>query len=461
MAEMISKQIELKIFESPISSDEFIGYAADKGIKIAKVSKDTFLLGEISVDSQVYGLLGLEKEYWSDEKSGAMAGLLDQTAVKLFDKSGKNTGIIEERMLKELSQSISGAKLPVFTITLKYWPYLIDIEKESDKFVFPLLINKTKGTFEIFQISKKALAMGADFLVTRKLGENKVAFIDSKRGGKIEIQIYDSELAKNPIFIDTLALFAGTIKFHDSISSKIESTMKALTEGTLVLRPSQKALELMQNPRLVKQPEKVEEKVVREKETEEEIPKKRSVRRIRGAEEEEEEPLEKPEKKRGKKRAVGEEEEEEEPIEKPVKKRGKKRAVAEEEEGEAEESELPTRKKKMAAEEEVPTKKPQKIRPLYAEDSVRNAPGLTEAISELLEEVGVMTVEDLMAANSEDLAQEIGDELITSKKIKLWQQAARQRVKAVIKEEEDMEEREQEEDSDADVDTHDYDIMDI
>jgi len=437
MAEMISKQIELKIFESPISSDEFIGYAADKGIKIAKVSKDTFLLGEISVDSQVYGLLGLEKEYWSDEKSGVMAGLLDQTAVKLFDKSGKNTGIIEERMLKELSQSISGAKLPVFTITLKYWPYLIDIEKESDKFVFPLLINKTKGTFEIFQISKKALAMGADFLVTRKLGENKVAFIDSKRGGKIEIQIYDSELAKNPIFIDTLALFAGTIKFHDSISSKIESTMKALTEGTLVLRPSQKALELMLNPRLVKQPEKVEEKVVREKETEEEeIPKKKSGRRIRGTEEE--------------------------PIEKPVKKRGKKRAVAEEEEGEAEESEQPTRKKKMAAEEEeIPTKKPQKTRPLYAEDSVRDAPGLTEAISELLEEVGVMTVEDLMAANPEDLAQEIGDELITSKKIKLWQQAARQRVKAVIKEEEDMEEREQEEDSDADVDTHDYDIMDI
>ena len=440
MAEMISKKIEMKIFESPISSDEFVGYAAERGITISRVSKSTFLLGEISVDNQVYGLLGLEKEYWSDEKSGVMAGLLDQITVRLFDKAGKSTGIIEERMLKELSQSVSGAKLPVFTITLKYLPYVIDIEKESDKFVFPLLINKAKGSFELFQISKKALAMGADFLVTRKLAENKVAFIDSKRGGKIEIQIYDAELAQNPIFVDALSLFAGTIKFHDSISTKIESTMKALTEGTLVLRPSQKALELMQDPRRVKQPEKVEVKAGREKETDEELSGKRSGRKIQGAEEEEEEPLEKPAKKRARKKALAEEE------------------------GEAgdEESVEPTkRKRKTPIEEEVPTKKPQKTRPLYAEDSVRDSPGLTEAISELLEEVGVMTVEDLMSANPEDLAQEIGDELITSKKIKLWQQAARQRVKAVIKEADDIEEREQEEDSDADVDTHDFDMMDI
>jgi len=453
MAETIQKKIEMKIFDTPISSDEVISYAADKGIKISKVSKDTFLLGEVSVDNQIYGLLGLEKEYWSDEKSGAMAGMLDQTTVRLFDKSGKGTGLIEERMLKELSQSISGGKLPVFTITLKYFPYIIDIEKESDKFVFPLLINKTRGTFEIFQISKKAVAIGADFIVTRKLGDSKVAFIDSKRGGKIEIQIYDTELAKNPIFVDTLSLFAGTIKFHDSISTKIESTMKALAEGTLVLRPSQKALELMLNPRQAKQPEKVEEKAGRKKETEEEIPRKRSGRRIRGAEEAEEEPLEKPAKSRGKKRAVAEEEE---PLEKPAKKRGKKIASAEEEE----ESDLTKRKKRMP-EEEVPSKKPQKARPLYPEDSVRDAPGLTEAISELLEEVGVMTIEDLMAANPEELAQEIGDDLITSKKIKQWQLAARQRVKAVLKEEGDLEERELEEESDADEDTHDYDIMDM
>ena len=457
MAETIQKKIEMKIFDTPISSDEVISYAADKGIKISKVSKDTFLLGEVSVDNQIYGLLGLEKEYWSDEKSGAMAGMLDQTTVKLFDKSGKGTGLIEERMLKELSQSISGGKLPVFTITLKYFPYIIDIEKESDKFVFPLLINKTRGTFEIFQISKKAVAIGADFIVTRKLGDSKVAFIDSKRGGKIEIQIYDTELAKNPIFVDTLSLFAGTIKFHDSISTKIESTMKALAEGTLVLRPSQKALELMLNPRQAKQPEKVEEKPGREKETGEEIRRKRSGRRIRGAKEEEEEPLEKPAKSRGKKRAVAEEEEKEEPLEKPAKSRGKKIASAEEDE---EESELTKRKKRMP-EEEVPSKKPQKARPLYPEDSVRDAPGLTEAISELLEEVGVMTIEDLIAANPEELAQEIGDDLITSKKIKQWQLASRQRVKAVLKEEGDLEERELEEDSDADEDTHDYDIMDM
>jgi hypothetical protein len=436
MSEKTVKKIAMKIFDIPLSSDEFVGYAANKDIKIAKVSKNTFLLGDVAVDNAIYGMLGLEKEYWADDKSVANADLIDQVTIRLFDKAGKNTGIIEERILKELSQSGSGAKLPVFTVTLRAFPYLIDIEKEADIFIFPLLTNKAKGAFEIIEITKKAVAIGADFMVTRKLGNNKVAFIDSKHGGKIEISIYDSDLAKNSLFVDILTLFAGTIKFHNAMAIKIDKVMKELAAGTLVLHPSKKTLELMLNPRRAPQPEKAEKpekpekKAGRVKESEEESRNKRMKRRVRGVSEEKEA---KPAKKRGKKKAILDEEEELGP------KRGKGKISGKEE-------------KEVAA-----LKKPQKIRPLYPEDPVKEATGITEAISELLEDVGVVTIDDLLSANPEELADEIGVDSITSQKIKQWQKASLLRIKEALKEEEEVEpENEEEPDEDEDK----FDMLD-
>ena len=456
MAEVTQKKIAMKIFDKPYSSDEFVEYATEKGIKISKVSKNTFLLGEIFVDGGIYGLLGLEKEYWADEKSVANADLIDQVTLRIFDKAGKSTGIIEERILKELSQSGSGGKLPVFTVSLKASPFLIDIEKEANEFIFPLLVNKSKGTFELFQISKKAVSIGADFTVTRKLGNNKVAFIDSKHGGKIEIQIYDIDLAKNPLFVDVLALFAGTIKFHDAMATKIDTVIKELSAGTLVLHPSKKTLELMLNPRQAPQaekPEKPVKKAGQAKESAEELRKTRSKRRLRDAEEEQEA---KSAKKRSKKRATTDEEEDI----KPAKNRGKKKALQDDDDDE-EELGPKTAKGKIPrkVEEEVASlKKPQKIRPLYPEDPVKEATGITEAISELLEEVGVVTIDDLLSADPEKLAEEIDVDSITSKKIKQWQKASQQRMKTALKEEEETEPESDEEPED---ESNSYDMLDM
>jgi len=464
MSAVTIKKIKMKIFEVPLPNDEFIDYALKRDIKIAKIPKNTFLLGEVSVDNEIYGLLGLEKEYWADEKSVANADLIDQITIKLFDKAGKNTGIIEERILKELSQSVSGAKLPVFSITHKGSPYLIDIEKEANKSLFPLLINKAKGAFEIFEIIKKTIAIGADFEVHRKLGDNKVAFIDSKHGGTIEIHIYDIELAKNPLFIDVLALFAGTIKFHNAMGIKIDKVMKELVAGTIVLHPSKKTLELMLDPRhapQVEKPEKLEKPAKKGglvKKKDEELHKKRMIRRLRGVDEEEEEETKaKSRKKPGKKRAFAKDEVDEELV-RTAKKRGRKRMIAKDEE---EELGLKRAKSKISAKEEeevASLKKPQKIRPLYPEDPVREMTGITEAISELLEDVGVMTIDDLLSADPEELADEIGVDSITSQKIKQWQKACLQRVKAALKEEEEIEpEREEEPDEDSDK----YDMLDM
>ncbi len=384
MSEIVLKEIKLKIYKNPFTNSQMHEQMLDEDVKIKKLAKDAFYLGEIRVDDRIYGVLELEKEYWAD-RSTPEVDYLDRIILKLHDKTGKTIGMIEERLLKELMQSTVSGKLPVFTITLKGNPYMIDIEKESDKLVFPVLTNKSKNIFEIFVLNKKSLAIGADYTVTRKLGDQKVADIDSKRGGKIEIKIYDDEVANNKQFIDTLALFAATIKFHDGIGKKIEQAIDALKVGELVLKPPKKALELMVDPRRVKRAKKVRA-------------------------EEEEEPRKTREKRR-KRKIRGEEEEEAEEEEKPKKKRAKKK---------------PKKPKKD-------TVKSKKFKELYLEDPVQKASGVTKAIAKKLEDLGILTVEDLLAADPDELAEFLDDESITSTKIQRWIIASTKRVKDTLK----------------------------
>jgi len=427
MSEIVQKKMVMKIFDTPLSSNEMKGYAASKDVKISSVSKDTFLLGEISIDSHIYGLLGLDKEYWSDDKKSAPnLDILDRIILRLYDRSGRNIGLIEERVLKELSESTIGGRLPSFTITLSHLEYLIDIEKESDKFVFPLLMEKSKGIFEIFQITKKGMAIGADYIVTRKLADEKVAFIDSKRGGKIEIDIYNKELAENNLFTATLALFAGTIKYHAGIATKLENAVKAMKEGVLTIKPSKKALELILNPRRSKSTGASKE------ESKEEEPVRRKKKKRRSRKDEDEDDEETPKKRI--KRRIRDEEEEEDKEDLPRKKsKGKSRREEEDEEQES-------------------SNKKKKFEPLYAEDPVKEVPSITKAISEALEEVGITTVEQLLSADPDDLEEELDIPSITSKKIKMWQKLSQKQIKETIESEEGIDEE------DGQYDLLDYDI---
>lgn len=382
MPETVQKKIKMKLSKIPLGTDEMRDIAASKDMKLTGLSKDTFFLGEVLVNDRIYGLLGIEKEYWAEESDDPKLDILDRISIRLFDRKGKKTGAIEERVLKELAQSAVSGDLPVFTVTLKGVPYIIDIEKEASKLVFPLLVDKSKGYFEIFQISKKSLAIGADFTVTRKLGNEKIAFINSKRGGAVEIEIYDDELADNLAFVNTMALFAGTIKYHEGIGDKIKNAIKALSEGTLVLKPSKKELQLMKDPRSPKRSKK-EEKEEKKKKSR----KKRRKRQIRGRDEEEDD-------------------EEEAPRRKKVLKKSKRPKTLE------------------------------KYKALRLEDPVDDASGVTKKVAELLTDVGIRNIEDLLHVDAEELAETLNVDTITTAKIKKWQAASRKRVKATWEEDE-------------------------
>lgn len=381
-AVIMSETVVKKILIKPLKDKDVQYYATNKNVKVPKMKKDALLLGEIFIDESIYGLIGLEKEYWAEESTASDLNYLDRITIRLYNTKGKNLGIIEERILKEITQSMVSGSLPVFTLTLKGLPYVIDIERESSKLVFPLMTTVSKRIFDIFQMSKKSLSMGADFTVTRKLGDEKVALVDSKRGGKVEISIYDDELANNKAFIHTLILYAATINFHEDIGEKIKKTVGAITEGTLTLIPSKKALELMLNPRKTK-------KVIKEEATE--VRKKRRKRRVRDVEdEEEEEEKTKPRKKR-----------------KGVKKRATKRS-----------------------------KTLEKYKELHTNDPVKAASGVGKNTAALLKNVGINTVDEFIAADPEELAMVLEVKSITTEKIKKWQKDSLKRVKATFDQDE-------------------------
>jgi len=120
----------VKIFDPPLIDNELDEYAASKRLNLTRFTNSTFLLGEIFDGKQLYGVLGLEREKWIDKSLyNPDYDLINRISIKLYDKSGKIIGKTEERLIKELSRSTE----PIFSTYLKTLPYVLDIEKESDK----------------------------------------------------------------------------------------------------------------------------------------------------------------------------------------------------------------------------------------------------------------------------------------------------------------------------------------
>jgi hypothetical protein len=381
---------------------------------------------------------------------------------------------------------------PIFSVILNSSPFLIDFELDSDKWIFPFLTESGKGLFNVFQISKK---VGNNYQIKKRIIDRKIASIDSKRGGKIEIKIEDQDLANNEEFFAILVLFAGTVKFHDEITNKLRHGFKSLEEGTFVLRPPETELDLMAISEVAEKPAKkrkerlkvVKEAEVPKREKAPEIEVKKEIEALqktakKAKREAAEIPtkeliLEKPAPKILKQEPVKKEEIKIAPkikvIEPPKKvevkepppklmeaQPVKKGEVAEpapkavvpapvkpaEEEEFPPEMVLPEPPKKPVIEEPVkkieapskpiePTKplKPEEyLKPLTLEASISDIQGITEKISILLENIGIEIVDDLLFVDPGVLAERVGHKDVTPAKIKEWQDSAEKRIKATV-----------------------------
>ncbi|NVM29964.1 MAG: hypothetical protein HWN65_14070 [Candidatus Helarchaeota archaeon] len=408
MSNRVQKKIVLKIFDKTPNDDELEEYAKKKKMNISKFSESSILLGEVWIGEELYGMLGLAREQWFDTTSFHPSyDLIKRITIRLHKKSGKTIGKLEERLIKELSLSDMGGKFPIFTATLRDFPFDIDLDRESDKLLFSMLTNTRRRVLDIFQITKKTLAIRSHFMVKRKFWDQRVAVINSKGGHKIEVKIFDEDLARNEYFIRFLILFSGSIKFHNEIESKLHHVTNALNDATLVIQPSKESLGIIASSRVTKLSGSAEA-VFTEKKVKPEKAKKIKEPKAK---------KEKPKKEKPKK---------EKPKEKPVKKikveKPPKEVIVEK---------PPTRPRMKEAPKKP--KKTVKLEPLDLEDSVKEITDMTEEQSTILEDVGISIVDDLLFIDPEVLADFIAEESITAEIIKEWQTTSKTRIDAKMK----------------------------
>lgn len=477
MAEFDQRKINIKIFDPPLTGTQLAKYTEFKGVRVSEAN-DFLLLGEVVIENQLFGTLVSKKEVWSDNlRKGPNYDFLDRIVIKFLQRTGTAIGTIEERLFKEFMLYPLSERLPLFTISLKSLPYFIDFEIDSsDKIIFPLPNKAGKGVFDLFQVEKKA---GNNFIIKKKFIDRKVASIDSKRGGKIEIKITDENSANDDDVIASLVLFAGTIKYFDEIATKIRHGTKGLSEGNFILCPPENELKSM-----VYSPEAKPAKKGKSTKREAAAPKeekapevaiqkqietiKKSVRKSKKAVEEaptekviEEVPpeLEAVSPKKARKTPPTKKIVEVAPTKKIVEKHAKKAKVetpAKEVEIEAPALEaIPSApiapaeigfaeepNKQLEVEEPIkPTlpKEPIKkefLKPLSLEDSIKEIQGITEKFRILLENVGIEIVDDLLFVDPGVLAERIGHKDVTALKIKEWQMSAEKRIKATQKQKE-------------------------
>ncbi len=454
------KKVVIKLKDKPLTGNDLDDYARSRKMKFGGFSDNTGLIGEVYNDEEkLVGLLGMETEPWSDYSSfHHNYDLMNRLRIKLFSKGGNKIGVIEERLIKELSMPTSSHKIPIFTAIIKNLPYAVDLDKDSDKFVFAVVTDTRKKILEIFQMNKKTFRLS--FEVKRKYLIEKIASIDSKWGGKIEIKIYEEELARKDSFLFLLILFAGTIKYHDEIEHKIRTYSDNLREGIIIIKPTSRAIELMAKSQVEVYAEADKAKAAIEKAK----AKARAPKKVKpipeglppGAKVE-------AEFRRGKRKIRGEKAVPKKPLELVVKPtKGRIKPLQEEISNvlaeSASEVKAPEKFKpgvplgdeatelktpRLGKPKKMPrtvTKKPPEpdLPPLQLEDSLDKITGMPKEVSKILEEVGIELVDDLIFIDPDALADFIGIKSVTKDKLKKLQSTAHNQIKSTIKKDKEL-----------------------
>lgn len=217
---------------------------------------DMDIIGKYIEDDKGIGFAAIREKVWKGEKSEELNGRL---VLRLFTDEGRWLGSIEEVVIEELKNSIgSNDVIPVFATTIPNYDYVLWIEKVhrrhgfGEVYVFSYLSEKEEEPVSVFKIDENRLTIGSDWDVYYGPTKQKVAFIDSKKfniGGKVEINIYDEDFAKNRIATKALVLFASTIKYHNDIKERIKKRIELIKKGEWSYKPDKGEAWLLRNPR--------------------------------------------------------------------------------------------------------------------------------------------------------------------------------------------------------------------
>ena len=228
----------------------------DKGFQW---SKDMEPLGEVKENGDKTRLIGIRSSLWESEEGEAHnVDFERRLIIKSFTKSAW-VGTIEELNATEVKNSAAtGKELPAFLCLLKGTGYTVPIEQMRSIYgrTFSFTIETGKREFVPMRIRERRFTLGSDWdvhKITPNKEDEKVAYLDGKFmnvGGAWDIGIYDPELAKNKAFVESLSLFATTLRFQKEIREKIGNTIKAIENGTYRLKIEKQEYDLMKNPRI-------------------------------------------------------------------------------------------------------------------------------------------------------------------------------------------------------------------
>ncbi|MFQ6125847.1 MAG: hypothetical protein ACE5R6_14765 [Candidatus Heimdallarchaeota archaeon] len=226
----------------------------DKGFQW---SKDMEPLGEVKENDKKIRLLGLREALWAVEEDEPHDTEFERRLIiKSFTKSAW-VGTVEELNEREITNSAAtGKQLPAFLCLLNGVDYTVPIEQMRSIYgrTFAFAIETGKREFTPMRLRERRFTFGSDWDVY-KVGPmpEKVGKVDGKFmnvGGAWDIKIFDPELAKNKAFVESLILFASTLRFQKEIRQKIEKTIKAIENGQYRLKVEKIEYDLMKNPRI-------------------------------------------------------------------------------------------------------------------------------------------------------------------------------------------------------------------
>ncbi len=226
--------------------------------KSRQFSKDMELYGEVRFGKEVAGSIGFRSNEWVE--SDVTGGKLKRLVIRFFDENDRWVASIEENTIKGLMLTLSHKKpTPFFNVFFQGNSNVFSIERiervsgTTIRMAAPLILEKDGTTVNFFVFDKRRFTFGNDWKVYRPDNEASiVADLDSKTlniGGKVNINVYDPDLAKNNIFINTLILFSSLIRFWDEIIDTLTDAADKYTGEGFIFKPAKQELELIENPR--------------------------------------------------------------------------------------------------------------------------------------------------------------------------------------------------------------------